>query len=458
MNESDPLQIAPQPVTLRQAFGYWLKLGFISFGGPAGQIAIMHHDLVEKKRWISEKRYLHALNYCMLLPGPEAQQLAIYIGWLMHGTWGGIIAGVLFVLPSLFILIGLSWIYLAFGHLPAVAGILYGIKPAVTAIVLFAAYRIGSRALKNPLLWTMAILAFLAIFVFDTPFPLIVFVAGLLGAMGGKYAPQKFSVGGGHNASKHSYDSALIDDNTPIPEHAKFSWKKLSQLIVVGLILWGGVIGFLCARYGWDGALTQMGWFFTKAALLTFGGAYAVLPYVYQGAVEHYQWLTAHQMIDGLALGETTPGPLIMVVTYVGFVAGWTKTLFGADQLFLAGTIAAFVVTYFTFLPSFLFILAGGPLIESTHGNLKFTAPLTGITAAVVGVILNLAVFFAYHVFWSQGFSGRFDGIAFLISIVSGVALFRYKIGVIPVIIASGVAGLLFVFVKPWLVQFGVLL
>lgn len=220
--------------------------------------------------------------------------------------------------------------------------------------------------------------------------------------------------------------------------------------------MWGGAIGFLCARYGWNGALTQMGWFFTKAALLTFGGAYAVLPYVYQGAVEHYHWLTPHQMIDGLALGETTPGPLIMVVTYVGFVAGWTKTLFGPDQLFLAGATAAFVVTYFTFLPSFLFILAGGPLVESTHGNLKYTAPLTGITAAVVGVILNLAAFFAYHVFWPQGFAGRFDAIAALIGLAALLVLLRYKVGVIPVITACGAAGLLFNFLKPWLAQVGV--
>jgi chromate transporter len=458
MNKPDPSQTPPPPVTLRQAFWYWLKLGFISFGGPAGQIAIMHQDLVEKKRWISERRYLHALNYCMLLPGPEAQQLATYIGWLMHRTWGGIIAGGLFVLPSVFILIGLGWIYLTFGHVPAVAAVLYGIKPAVTAIVLFAAYRIGSRALKNWLLWTMAALAFLAIFVFDAPFPLIVLAAAVLGAIGGKFAPQKFAVGGGHGAAKNSYGPALIDDDTPIPAHARFSWKHLCKLIIAGLILWGGAIGFLCARYGWDGALTQMGWFFTKAALLTFGGAYAVLPYVYQGAVEHYHWLTPHQMIDGLALGETTPGPLIMVVTFVGFVAGWTKTLFGPDQLFLAGATAALVVTYFTFLPSFLFILAGGPLVESTHGNLKYTAPLTGITAAVVGVILNLAAFFAYHVFWPQGFTGRFDAIAALIGLAALLALLRYKVGVIPVIAVCGTAGLLFNFFKPWLAQVGVFL
>ncbi|MGZ8215153.1 MAG: chromate efflux transporter, partial [Methylosarcina sp.] len=423
-----------------------------------GQIAIMHQELVEKKRWISERRYLHALTYCMLLPGPEAQQLATYIGWLMHRTWGGVIAGGLDVLPPLLILIGLSWIYLALGHLPAVAGVLYGIKPAVTAIVLFAAYRIGSRALKNWLLWTMAALAFLAIFVFDAPFPLLVLAAALLGAIGGKFAPQKFAVGGGHGAAKHGYGPALIDDDTPIPPHAKFSWKGLSKVIFTGLILWGGVVGFLCAHYGWNGALTQMGWFFTKAALLTFGGAYAVLPYVYQGAVEHYQWLTPQQMIDGLALGETTPGPLIMVVTFVGFVAGWTKTLFGPEQLFLAGAAAAVVVTYFTFLPSFLFILAGGPLVEFTHGNLKFTAPLTGITAAVVGVILNLAVFFAYHVFWPQGFAGRFDAASALISLSALLALLRYKAGVIPVIVICGAAGFLLAFAKTWLVQVGVFL
>jgi chromate transporter len=355
------------------------------------------------------------------------------------------------------ILIGLSWIYLAFGHVPAVAGVLYGIKPAVTAIVLFAAYRIGSRALKNGLLWTLAALAFLAISAFDAPFPLIVLLAALLGALGGKFVPQKFAVGGGHGAAKADYGPALIDDDTPPPEHARFRWTRLFNIILVGLVLWGGVIGGLCARYGWDGALTQMGWFFTKAALLTFGGAYAVLPYVYQGAVEHYHWLTTHQMIDGLALGETTPGPLIMVVTFVGFVAGWTKELFGPDQLFLAGAAAAAVVTYFTFLPSFLFILAGAPLIESTHGNLKFTAPLTGITAAVVGVILSLAVFFAYHVFWPHGFAERFDGLAVLISLSALLALLRYKAGVIPVIVACGVAGFLVTFIKPWLVLVGVL-
>ncbi len=446
----------PQPISQGQAVLYWLKLGFISFGGPAGQIAIMHQDLVERRRWISENRYLHALNYCMLLPGPEAQQLATYIGWLMHRTWGGVIAGGLFVLPSLLILIGLGWIYQAFGHLPAVAGVFYGIKPAVTAIVLFAAYRIGSRALKNRVLWTIAALAFLAIFAFNAPFPLVVLTAGLLGAIGGKVAPKRFAIGGGHGAAKQTFGPALIDDDTPVPAHVRFTWDGLAKVVGAGLVLWGGVIGLLGARYGWHGPLTQMGWFFTKVTLLTFGGAYAVLPYVYQGAVEHYPWLTPQQMIDGLALGETTPGPLIMVVAFVGFVAGWTQQIFGPEHLFLAGALAATVVTYFTFLPSFLFILAGGPLVESTHGNLKFTAPLTGITAAVVGVILNLAVFFAGHVFWPAGFAGRFDGVAAFIGLVALMALFRYKAGVIPVIAASGLTGLALVFLKPFLAEHGV--
>ncbi|MGQ0752248.1 MAG: chromate efflux transporter, partial [Betaproteobacteria bacterium] len=320
---------APPRVTLGEAFLYWLKLGFISFGGPTGQIAIMHQELVERRRWISERRFLHALNYCMVLPGPEATQLATYIGWLMHRTLGGIIAGTLFVLPSLFILIALAWIYMAYGDVPAIAGILYGIKPAVTAIVVYAAYRIGSRALKNGLLWTIAAVAFVAIFAFDVPFPYIVLGAGIIGYIGGRLAPDKFAVGGGHGAAQKHYGAALIDDTTPTPAHARFTWSHLAMVCAVSLALWFGVIAALYALYGWDATLTQMGWFFTKAAFLTFGGAYAVLPYVYQGAVEHYGWLTATQMIDGLALGETTPGPLIMVVTFIGFVGGWVKAVFG---------------------------------------------------------------------------------------------------------------------------------
>ncbi|WP_044874503.1 chromate efflux transporter [Pseudomonas sp. LFM046] len=439
--EQSPASSAP--IGLFEAFLFWLKLGFISFGGPAGQIAIMHQELVERRRWISERRFLHALNYCMLLPGPEAQQLATYIGWLMHRTWGGVIAGALFVLPSLFILIALSWVYIAFGEVPVVAGLFYGIKPAVTAIVVQAAHRIGSRALKNNWLWGIAAASFVAIFALNLPFPLIVVGAALAGYIGGRLAPEKFSLGGGHGAAQADYGPALIDDDTPTPEHARFRWSRLLLLILVGALLWLLPMGLLTACFGWQGTLTQMGWFFTKAALLTFGGAYAVLPYVYQGAVDHYGWLTPSQMIDGLALGETTPGPLIMVVAFVAFVGAYVQPVFGADQAFLAGALAATLVTWFTFLPSFLFILAGGPLVESTHNELRFTAPLTGITAAVVGVILNLALFFGYHVLWPEGFEGRFDWPSALIALAAAVALFRFKRGVIPVLLACALVGLM---------------
>ena len=433
----------PEAVSLGAAFKFWLKLGFISFGGPAGQISIMHQELVERRRWISEKRFLHALNYCMVLPGPEAQQLATYIGWMMHRTLGGIVAGALFVLPSLFILIALSWLYIAYGEMPLVAGLFYGIKPAVTAIVVQAAYRIGSRALKNGALWAIAGAAFVAIFALNVPFPAIVAAAALIGFLGGRLTPDKFRSGGGHGLSNKSYGPALIDDQTPAPSHARFRWSRLLLVLLVGGLLWAIPMGLLTSYYGWDHALTQMGWFFTKAALLTFGGAYAVLPYVYQGAVDYYGWLSPVQMIDGLALGETTPGPLIMVVAFVGFVGAYVKAVLGPEALFLAGALAATLVTWFTFLPSFLFIFAGGPLVESTHNDLKFTAPLTAITAAVVGVILNLALFFGYHVLWPKGFGSSFDWASALIALAAAIALFRFKRNVIEVIAACAAAGYL---------------
>ncbi|MDO9199962.1 MAG: chromate efflux transporter [Hydrogenophaga sp.] len=438
----------PDPVSFTEALRFWLKLGFISFGGPAGQIAIMHTELVERRRWISENRFLHALNYCMLLPGPEAQQLATYIGWLMHRGWGGIVAGALFVLPSLFILIALSWIYLVFGDVPVVAGLFYGIKPAVTALVLHAAHRIGTRALKNRWMWGIAAASFVAIFAFDTPFPAIVAAAGLIGWLGSKRWPQVFALGGGHGGAIKGYGPALIDDDTPTPEHAKFNTGRLVRVLAVGLVLWLLGMGALVVWQGWDATLAQMGWFFTKAALLTFGGAYAVLPYVYQGAVETFQWLSGPQMIDGLALGETTPGPLIMVVAFVGFVGGWNQAVLGPDALFAGAALAATVVTFFTFLPSFVFILAGGPLVEATHGKLGFTAPLSAITAAVVGVILNLALFFAYHVWWPQGFEGAFDAVSAAITVAAAVALFRFKTGVLPLLGVCAAAGLAFTLLR----------
>lgn len=443
----DRMPARPASVTFAEAFRFWLKLGFISFGGPAGQIAIMHRELVEQKRWISERRFLHALNYCMLLPGPEAQQLATYIGWLLHRTWGGVVAGALFVLPSLFILVGLSWVYLAFGHVGWVAGLFYGIKPAVAAIVLHAVWRIGSRALRSPrqvpLLWAIALGSFAAIAWLKVPFPWIVLAAGLIGFFGARFAPGQFAGAGGHAGGDRRWGPALIDDDTPTPAHARFSRSRLLAVAAAGAVLWLVPMGVLVAAQGWQGTLAQMGWFFTKAALLTFGGAYAVLPYVYQGAVEHYQWLTGPQMIDGLALGETTPGPLIMVVAFVGFVGGWTRQVLGPDALFLAGALAATVVTWFTFLPSFLFILAGGPLVESTHGQLRFTAPLTAITAAVVGVIATLALFFLDHIARAAPTPGwPVDLVALGLTAAAAVALFRFKLGVIPVIAACALAGM----------------
>ena len=443
MNDPSPADDAPpEAPSLRSALGYWLKLGFVSFGGPAGQIALMHEELVVRRRWISEQRFLHALNYCMVLPGPEAQQLATYIGWLMHRTAGGIVAGGLFVLPSFFILVGLSWVYMAYGTVPAIAGLFYGIKPAVTAIVVFAAYRIGSRALGNAWLWAIAAAAFVSVFAFDLPFPVVVVAAGIVGFFGSRVAPHRFTAGGGHAKSGHVLGPALIDDHTPTPAHARFTWARCARVVTVAFASWAVTLAALVARFGSDAVLPRMGWFFTKAAFLTFGGAYAVLPYVFQGAVTEHGWLTAAQMIDGLALGETTPGPLIMVVAFVGFAGGWTKAVFGPDALFLAGVAAAAVVTFFTFLPSFFFIFLGGPFIESTHGNLRLTAPLTAITAAVVGVIVNLAVFFASHVLWPAGLAGRFEWPAALIGTAAAVALFRFRIGVIPVVVASGLAGL----------------
>ncbi|WP_136420188.1 chromate efflux transporter [Herbaspirillum sp. ST 5-3] len=435
-------QERPAHITLSEAFWYWLKLGFISFGGPAGQIAVMHADLVEKRRWISERRFLHALNYCMLLPGPEATQLAIYIGWLMHRTWGGIIAGTLFVLPSLIILCILSWIYLTFGNAPLAAGILYGIKPAVVAIVLAAAWRIGSRTLKNPVLIMIAVAAFVAIAIVQLPFPIIVIAAGVIGLFGGRVAPDLFRLGGNHATTSTTFGLALIDDDTPPPQHARFSWRKLIAFSMAGTLLgvtaWGTIVLISNVHH----PLPQMAVFFSKAALMTFGGAYAVLPYVYQGAVETYQWLTPIQMIDGLALGETTPGPLIMIVAFVGFLGGWTKILFGPDHLLLAGVTGASVATFFTFLPSFLFILAGGPVVESTRDDIRLTAPLTAISAAVVGVIVSLAVFFAEHVFRLAMPVMQWDFASIAIALLATLALFRFKLGTIKLIAACALAGL----------------
>lgn len=425
---------ATAPVSFRDALKFWWKLGWISFGGPAGQIAIMHEELVTRRRWISEKRFLHALNYCMVLPGPEAQQLATYIGWLMHGTRGGIAAGALFVLPSLFVLMALSWIYLAFGHVPVLAAILWGIKPAVVAIVLAAAWRIGKRTLKNALLWTLAGGSFLCLAVLKLPFPAIVLGAAAIGAIGGRLRPELFRSGGGHAAANTPHAPAFIDDDSPAPAHARPDYGRLLRHLCAGLLLGGSVLGLVLALEQGVGLLTDLALFFSKAALLTFGGAYAVLPYVTQAAVSHFHWLTTAQMMDGLALGETTPGPLIMIVAFVGFVAGWSIDPAWA----VAG---ACVATFFTFLPSFLFILLGGPLVEASHNEMRLTAPLTAITAAVVGVILSLAVFFGSHVLWQET-AGRPDWAALAIAVAALVALLRFEANIMRLILACALAGM----------------
>jgi len=421
------------------ALRFWLKLGFISFGGPAGQIAIMHQELVERRRWISEGRFLHALNYCMLLPGPEAQQLATYIGWLLHRTWGGLAAGLLFILPSFVILVALAWLYMSFGEVPAVAAFFFGMKPAVVAIVAFAAWRIGSRVLHDAVLVAIAVLAFVALFFFAIPFPFIVIAAALAGAVGARLAPHRFETKTA--AVPAGTGAAVIDDHSAPPTHAAFSWSRLVLVLLLGVAIWACAMALLWVLAGRDGTLAQMGAFFSKAALVTFGGAYAVLPYVNQAAVEQYGWLSASQMIDGLALGETTPGPLIMVVTFVGYVGAWTHAPTGISPA-LAGFAGASVATFFTFLPSFIFIFAGAPLVEASRGLRLLNAPLTAITAAVVGVIANLAVYFALHVFWPAGFGQSPDWISAAIAALAVIALIVFRLGVVPVILACGVAGL----------------
>ena len=421
-----------------EALRFWLKLGFISFGGPAGQIAIMQTELVEKRRWISQSRFLHALNFCMLLPGPEAQQLAIYIGWLLHRTWGGIVAGALFVIPSMFILWGLSFVYAAYGNVPWIAAVFYGLKPAVMAIVAVAVIRIGRKALKNEVMWAIAALAFVAIFFFKVPFPLIVLAAGLLGLAGGNAWPSKFAVAGGPGGGKAEHASVLGDEDVSA-DHTRTSWPRMLRILAIGFALWWAPILLAGAWHGWDGTLFREGVFFSKAAVVTFGGAYAVLPYVAQQAVDHHSWLQTGQMMDGLGLAETTPGPLIMVLQFVGFMGGCNQP--GTLPPLSAATLGALITTWATFVPCFMWIFLGAPYIERLRGNVALTAALATVTAAVVGVILNLAVWFALHVIFPNGRS--LDWIAVALSVVAFVGMLRWKWDVIAVVIGSGLAGLL---------------
>ena len=433
--------MTPHEISLKQAILYWLRLGFISFGGPAGQIAIMHQELVIEKRWISEARFLHALNFCMLLPGPEAQQLAIYIGWLMHKTKGGLIAGILFILPSFFILTSFGMIYMQYGDVPAIQSTFAGIKPAVVAIVLFAAYRIGSRTLKNPLLIIISSVSFICILFFKLPFPLIVLLAAMIGWLASYFKPDIFKVSSDNRAEGSNYLPAFIDDNTAIPDHAKYRLSALLKTITLGLLIGGLGFYLLGSTFGFDSLLSQSALFFTKAALLTFGGAYAVLPYVYQGMVEHYHWVSASQMMDALALGETTPGPLIMVIAFINFVSGFINHALPNNPLWLSGLATACVATFFTFIPSFIMIFLGAPFIEKTRNHLKLSASLTSISAAVVGMILNLAYFFAIQTFWQEK-TLQLNVTGLIITCLSFIALTKFKANTLVVIIISGLVGL----------------
>ncbi|WP_371324049.1 chromate efflux transporter [Dechloromonas sp. ZY10] len=427
------------PVPFAEALRFWFKLGCISFGGPAGQIALMHRVLVEEKRWISEARFLHALNYCMLLPGPEAQQLATYLGWLMHRSLGGVVAGLLFILPSLLLLLALSWLYLAYGDTALLGGVFYGIRPAVTAIVLHAAWRIGGKTLRHPALWLLAAASFAALALGRLPFPLLLLTAAGIGWGLGRWHPAWLgNIHGQPEKMAKPARPALIDDAWQAP-HTRFRRSRLLAVVAIGGGLWlCGMLG-LSAAFGCDHLLPQLAGFFTQAALLTFGGAYAVLPYVQQAAVAHYGWLSGSQMIDGLALGETTPGPLIMVVAFVGFVAGWNGQPLGSEQVLAGALLGGLVATAFTFLPSFIFILAGAPLVESTRGDWRLQAPLTAITAAVVGVIAHLALYFASETLWP---AGHFDGLALAVLLGAALALWR-GLGVLPVIaVCAGLGAL----------------
>ncbi len=441
------LESTQRNIPFAEALRFWIKLGFISFGGPAGQIAIMHRELVERRRWLSEERFLHALNYCMLLPGPEAQQLAIYIGWLMHRVLGGIMAGVFFVIPSIFVLLGLSYIYAAYGNVQAVAGVLNGFKPVVVAIVVEAVMKIGDRALKRRAHLLIAAVAFIAIYSLHVPFPLIVLSAGIAGLIGARLYPNVFASDpkrtGIKTDSAREADSNLrlvINDTAPPPPHTLPSRARALRTLTVGLGLWALPFALIVGWRGWGSLHAQEYRFFTKAALVTFGGAYAVLAYVMQVASGSYAWLTHAQAVDGLALAETTPGPLIMVLQFVGFMAGWNNAQ-GMTPTLSAVT-GALITTYTTFLPCFIFIFLGAPYIEVLRGNKDLTGALTGITAAIVGVVLNLALVFGAAVIWPEGFIGKADWFALVMSAAAFIALYRFKADVLWVVIAGGLIGL----------------
>ncbi len=440
---------APRNVPFSEAFRFWLKLGFISFGGPAGQIAIMHKELVDKRRWLSDERFLHALNYCMLLPGPEAQQLAIYIGWLMHRTWGGIVAGFFFVFPSIFILLALSYIYAAYGNVPVVAGVLEGFKPIVVAIVVEAVIKIGGKALKRWAHFVIAALAFISIYFLHVPFPLIVLAAALVGLFGAHFMPSVFAAQPKtKEADKKTEGDAQITDKLPLiiddhaapPAHTLPDKIRTFKILAVGIMLWLLPFFALGMWRGFDSLHGQEYRFFTQAALVTFGGAYTVLAYVTQAlTTDPYNWLTRTQAVDGLALAETTPGPLIMVLQFIGFMAGWNNP--GDMNQTASAILGGVVTTYATFLPCFLFIFVGAPYIEVLRGNKNLTGALSGVTAAVVGVVLNLALVFGAAVVFPNGLAGNVEWFAAVMSVAAFVVLYKFKANVLWIVLLGGLIG-----------------
>ena len=437
-------------VALRDAVKVWARVAALSFGGPAGQIAVMHRILVEEKKWISDARFLHALNYCMLLPGPEATQLATYVGWLMHRTIGGIIAGWLFVLPGIVALMVLSYIYSAFGKVPVVAALFFGLKAAVLAIVLEAVVRIGKRALKNNVMVALAAAAFVGIFFFALPFPLIIVAAGLLGYAGTKAGLTVFQTGGHGIGNADTKDDSLL--GTHVPQHARLNLKYTVTQAIIWLVLWLGPVAAIVLANGRGNVFSEIAIFFSEMAVVTFGGAYAVLAYVAQQAVQHYHWLSAGEMLDGLGMAETTPGPLIMVLQFVGFMAAFRDP--GALHPMLAGTLGGLLATWVTFAPCFLWIFVGAPFIERLRGNKALNGALSAITAAVVGVILNLAIWFAIHVVFREVTHVRAYGLSFdapvptsvdpyalMLSLAAMIAIFRFKAGMLPVLAVSSAIG-----------------
>ena len=433
-------------VAYREALRVWLRVAALSFGGPAGQIAVMHRILVEEKRWVSEARFLHALNYCMLLPGPEAQQLAAYLGWLLNRTLGGVTAGGLFILPGAVSIMALSWIYALYGHVAFVAGLFFGLKSAVLAIVVQAVIKLGRRALTNPALQAFAAAGFVALFFFSAPFPLLIVAAGAIGYLGGRAGSAAFA---GAAGPPQTSDSLLGD---AIPAHARASWRGLRNAVALWLPLWLAPVALLLIALGPANVLTRIAVFFSGMALVTFGGAYAALAYVAQQAVQHYGWLTPREMLDGLGMAETTPGPLIMVLQFVGFLAAFHKP--GALSPLLAGTLGGIIATWVTFAPCFLWIFAGAPFIETLRGKRALSGALSAITAAVVGVILNLAAWFAIHTLFHEVARVRAFGLAFdaprlssadpaavALALGAALALFFFNTGVAATLAICAAAG-----------------